>query len=566
MTENSRSHSSEMRRLFLLNLGAGIAFASVLPLTVMLLSGRAAVSVSLWLVSGLAGIGFAATAFWLAGRTLQAHLHNQLVALKALTGDQGPAAGDLSLQSLDTAVQGAVVEVRTLLARLGGTLDEFVPHYRALADTGRYLSARSEDGLQAARAARTDVDGVYQKQKAVMGQVEKLTSRLQDEAAISRELSASLEEMANAIEHSTRKFHETTHSVDQMVDSIGAATGEAEQVARTMERTALDLDGIGAALDNLREGVARSARNAEEVKQDAEQGVGIVTIFVDEMGRIDQESRKAMTAMQRLAQQTLEVSKILEVIKQMVSDTELLAFNAAIIAAKAGAEGRGFSVVAEEIRELADRTAASAGDIESLVKTIQKDTQQVNTTVESTGRFIGRGLELSQATGDALRKIVVSSSEAASSSKTLADQTGEQGLRARGLIEEAGRNLRSVRDISRTMEQLDAAAGQIHAGVTAMKLAADQIARGFDEQVKANRDLDRGIATREEQTRAIFEATRFQMETVARIFEHFGRSEERLVGNAAKAGVIDLEINALEELATELRSVSAGFRAETSST
>ena len=77
---------------------------------------------------------------------------------------------------------------------------------------------------------------------------------------------------------------------------------------------------------------------------------------MNEMARIEQESLKATEAMQRLSHQTKEVAKIIEVIKELVSDTELLAFNAAIIAAKAGEDGKGFSVVAEEIRDLADRT------------------------------------------------------------------------------------------------------------------------------------------------------------------------------------------------------------------
>jgi methyl-accepting chemotaxis protein len=318
--------------------------------------------------------------------------------------------------------------------------------------------------------------------------------------------------------------------------------------------------GTPEALDALRQAVAASADQADSVKGDAEQGLQVMESFIQEMLRIDQESQKAVAAMQRLALQTAEVTKILEVIKALVSDTELLAFNAAIIAAKAGAEGRGFSVVAEEIRDLADRTKASAGEIEAIVKSIREDTGQVGATVESTGRFIGRGTELSRHTGDALRKILVSSTQAAAESNRLADSTGNHGQRVRSLVEDARRSLRSVRAIAQAMERQEDAVGRIQAGVGEMKAAADQVAHGFDEQVRANREFDRSLLAREEQVRAIFEATRFQMETVTRILEHFSRSEQRLYGNAAKAKVINQEIVSLEGLTRQLHELAAKFQ------
>ncbi|PLX73781.1 MAG: hypothetical protein C0614_12555 [Desulfuromonas sp.] len=562
MTEPISPRSNVLPKLVVFNLGLGLTLSFVILAAASLTLGRSAWSPSFIAACLLCGLMFGSTAFWSAHQILKKQLHHQLTDLLLLTGEQPQPVADLNVSALDAKFHQALVQLSALLVDLGNTVNLFVPHYMALADASRFLSARSEDGLQAARTARGDVEDIYQKQKAVMGEVENLTNRLQDEASLSRELSTSLEEMAGAIEHSTRKFHETSDNVTQMVHTIQTTTAESERVAETMERTAHDLDGIGEALQALREGAARSAENAEEVKQDAQQGVGLVTGFVTEMGRIDQESQKSITAMQRLALQTVEVTRIIEVIKEMVSDTELLAFNAAIIAAKAGVEGRGFSVVAEEIRDLADRTAASAGEIEGLVKTIQKDAQQVNLTVESTGRFIGRGLELSQLTGDSLRKIAASSNEAASTSQGLTEKADEQEQRARELINEAGRNLRSIRDISLSMGRLETSVGQIHAGVTEMKGAADQISRGFDEQVKANNEFDRGLANREDQVNAIFEATRSQMEKAGRVFEHFGRSEQRLIGNAEKASVINRELVALEELAGRLRQLTASALAD----
>lgn len=566
MQTSAQGSSTYIRKLFLFNHGAGLIVGACFPFVAYAMLGDQALTPAFFFVCLFAGLALGAASFWFVRQTLKKQLHEQLVALHELLGEDVDVHSGQTVESLFEAVNNTVSKVRSLLTNLYATVDEFVPHYQTLADASRYLSARSEDGLQAAKSARADVDGMHQKQQAVISQVETLNSRSQDEAAISRELSASLEEMAGALEHSSQKFLETTRNVDAMVRTIQNATGQATQMANTTEQTARDLDQIGEALDRLRQGVANTADSSAAVKQDAEHGVRVVTTFTTEMDRIDEESQKAIAAMQRLNRQTAEVTKIIEVIKDLVSDTELLAFNAAIIAAKAGAEGRGFSVVAEEIRDLADRTTTSADEIESIIKSIRKDTEQVNTSVESTGHFIGRGKELSSSTAEALGKIVKSSSQAAEGSHELSQQAAEQGLRARTLIDQAGSTLRSVKEIVATMEEQSAAISRVDAGVDEMKSAADQIARGFDEQVKANREFDRSLAAREEQIQAIFEATRFQMETVERIFAHFGRSEERLYGNAAKAHIIIDEINALESLAEQLRELAACFQSDQGST
>ena len=112
------------------------------------------------------------------------------------------------------------------------------------------------------------------------------------------------------------------------------------------------------------------------------------------------------------------------------------------------------------------------------------------------------------------------------------------------------------------MQEQSVAISRIDSGVDEMKSVSDQIARGFDEQVKVNREFDRSLAAREEQIQAISEATRFQMETVETIFIHFGRSEERLCGNASKTRIIIDEINALESLAEQLRELASCFQGE----
>jgi methyl-accepting chemotaxis protein len=336
---------SYLKKVFFTTHLTGLAAGVLFPFVVSPLIGPAARSWPFILSCVVMGVGLGAALFIFVRITLKSQLRQQLELLRPLAGDIA-MSGD-TVEALHAALETSVGQVETMIGKLLTTVDTFVPHYRSLAESSRYLSERAHDGLAAARSTRTDVESMEQKQQQVMGQVQTLADRAQDEAAISRELSASLEEMSEAMEHSNAKFFETTTSVDEMASSVLEVAAQADEIAQSVEGTARDLDDIGASLAKIRAGGAASAQAAVTVKQDAENGLLVVKTSMNEMERIEEESQRAMTAMQRLSRQTGEVAKIIEVIRELVSDTELLAFNAAIIAAKAGEEGRGFAVCSD---------------------------------------------------------------------------------------------------------------------------------------------------------------------------------------------------------------------------
>jgi len=233
MQTPARGSSTYIRKLFLFNHGAGLIIGGCFPFVAYLMLGDIALTLPFFLICLLAGFLFGAASFWFVRQTLKKQLQLQLQALHELLDEQASEHAGQTVEGLFTAINNTVSKVRNLLTSLQKTVDEFVPHYQSLADTSRYLFARAEDGLQAAQRARMDVEGMHQKQQTVIDQVENLNNRSQDEAAISRELSASLEEMAGALEHSSLKFVETARNVDEMVHSIQNATSQAEPVSYT---------------------------------------------------------------------------------------------------------------------------------------------------------------------------------------------------------------------------------------------------------------------------------------------------------------------------------------------
>ncbi|MCP3176115.1 methyl-accepting chemotaxis protein [Desulfuromonas sp. KJ2020] len=550
---------STMKKVFLITLSAGLVAGAVFPLFAALIIGRQAVSLPFIAACLCMGLTLGVLIYLFIRLTLQKIFRQLLSRLHPLAGGNLHVEGD-TVEALNGAVEKAVCKAEKLVDNLLSSVDEINSLYRSMAESSHYLSERAREGLAAAIDTHRDVQSMDDKQQQITEQMEILSHRTQDESALSRQLFASLEQMSTAIDHSTAQFMETTTSVEEMAASVKEVAGQAEEISRAVEETSHDLDSIGDSLAKIHTGSLASAQAANTVRKDAEDGLRVVRTSIEEMERIDRESQKTREAMGRLSRQTGDVVKIIEVIKELVSDTELLAFNAAIIAAKAGEEGKGFSVVAEEIRDLADRTTTSATDIHHIVKAIQGDTKEMTEAVEATSKRISRGRELSLSTGEALNKILKSSSQAADSSDEIANLTARQGERAKALIHEAGASLRSVRAIARAQNEQQIAISRIMEGVNQMNAAAVQIRRGMEEQVKANREFDRSLAEREQQFLAINEAARFLRETSTRVFAHFARSEQRLRGNADKGAALSREIHSLEALVRNLRQLADAYR------
>jgi len=560
MGQGIASESSYLKKVFFFTHMMGIGGGILFPFAARPLVGEAAYGLGFISLCLIFGYLVAVSSFLFVRSSLKKQLRQQLDLLAPLTGEI--EASDETLEALTQAVGTGVSQVQQLVETMLGTADKLLPHFNNLNQVSLYLVERAKEGLVAAQKNHKNVELMEGKQQELAGMMKTLSHSSQDEAALSRELSASLEEMARAMDHSTMKFLETTTAVEEMTASVREVSNQAEEIARSVEGTSQDMDTIGESFDRIRQGSAAGNEAVQRVKEDAEIGLQMMQQSLQAMDMIFAESQKATGTMTRLSQQAQQVGKIIVVIKDLVGDTELLAFNAAIIAAKAGEEGKGFAVVADEIKDLADRTTDSAQDIQRIINAINKDTEEALAAVDATAERIDQGKENSLKTGEALNKIVSSVELASAATDEINQLTGEQGEKARGMLSEAGESLRSVRAVARAMNEQKIGIQRIQEGVFEMKMAADQVSHGMEEQVRATKELDRGLHDREEQVQNANQATQFLQEAAQHLFEHFNKSEQRLTTNVTRAATVSEESAELQRLTNELRVLGQKFRAK----
>ncbi|MBA2922962.1 methyl-accepting chemotaxis protein [Pseudomonas sp. P7] len=250
-----------------------------------------------------------------------------------------------------------------------------------------------------------------------------LRSTIQNISSASDQLASAAEELSVVTDESTRGLTQQNSEIEQAATAVNEMTAAVDEVARNAVST---------------------AEISQRTNQDAMAGkskVGEAVVAIEGMvGEINSSSSQV----QELAHQTKEISKVLEVIRSIADQTNLLALNAAIEAARAGEQGRGFAVVADEVRALAHRTQSSTIEIEGMINAAQTSATSVVETMTKSQSQANNTRQLAQAAGIALESITEGVAAITERNLVIASASEEQAQVAR----EVDRNLVNIQSLS----------------------------------------------------------------------------------------------------------------------
>ncbi|ROM77529.1 methyl-accepting chemotaxis protein [Pseudomonas brassicacearum] len=241
-------------------------------------------------------------------------------------------------------------------------------------------------------------------------------------------------------------------------DSVTQIASAAEQLSAVTEQTSagvnsqkVETDQVATAMHEMTATVQEVARNAEQASeatvaadQQAREGEKVVGEAIAQIERLSNAVGNSTTAMGDLKRESDKIGSVLDVIKSVAQQTNLLALNAAIEAARAGEAGRGFAVVADEVRSLAQRTQKSTEEIEQLVLGLQTGTEQVATSLDNSRSLTDSSVELTRRAGGSLENITRTVSAIQSMNQQIAAAAEQQSA----VAEEINRSILNVRDVS----------------------------------------------------------------------------------------------------------------------
>ncbi|KPW42277.1 Methyl-accepting chemotaxis protein [Pseudomonas amygdali pv. mellea] len=258
---------------------------------------------------------------------------------------------------------------------------------------------------------------------ALSGMQDNLKSTIGQISSAADQLASAAEELNAVTEESSRGLIRQNDEIQQAATAVNEMTAAVEEVARNAMSTS----------DASRQTSTEAAAGRDQARD-----------AVTAINNVSNEISSSTTMVEELAGRVREIGKVLDVIRGIAEQTNLLALNAAIEAARAGEQGRGFAVVADEVRALAARTQASTGEIEAMIGSVQTSADQAVRAMGNSRTLASNTQSLAQATGQSLERIAQSIAEINDRNMLIATASEEQSHVAR----EVDRNLINIQDLS----------------------------------------------------------------------------------------------------------------------
>ncbi len=205
-------------------------------------------------------------------------------------------------------------------------------------------------------------------------------------------------DMHTSSDHLTLASQELSTTATQISQGAGEQSSRAEHVATASQE-------MSATIIEVAKNTSGASDSAQEANNAACNGSEVVLRTIESMNGIALTARESSEVIFTLGTRSKEIGKIIKVIEDIADQTNLLALNAAIEAARAGEQGRGFAVVADEVRKLAERTGTATKEIGEMIKAIQEETEKATVTMDKEVQVVEEGVSLAEETGNSLREI-----------------------------------------------------------------------------------------------------------------------------------------------------------------
>ncbi|MDC0335992.1 methyl-accepting chemotaxis protein [Pseudodesulfovibrio sp.] len=306
------------------------------------------------------------------------------------------------------------------------------------------------------------LEAAQQKEEAMAAkaEAESAMNEAKEQEAKSNELLAKMQRIAN----------EASVIAEQVTSAADELSAQADQVSQGAEvqrdrttQTATAMEEMNATVLEVAQNSASSAESASQAKEQAQEGAEIVKKAIAAISEVHELTATLKESMGQLGAQTTDIGQIMNVIEDIADQTNLLALNAAIEAARAGEAGRGFAVVADEVRKLAEKTMDATKQVGSAIQTIQDGATANIKSVDTAATAVEQATHLANQSGESLKHIV-----------EYADDTSGQ-----------------VQSIAAAAEEQSAASEEINHAVDDINMIASETVEGMNQSAEAITELAR---------------------------------------------------------------------------
>lgn len=558
-----RKYLSSLRSTYIFMVCFGLLIGAIFPFYSWLFFGAGAFSPLYAIGCVTAGFIVGTFCYQIIKEALKLYVERQWLALSRITGEEAARAaigdGD-ELQQLMECNDTLMKKVSLMVENVSSLAADISTRHGSLtSEFSRTVSSNEKQSVKEKETLKA-VDDMNVFFNNLLKEIEEIAARTDARAAISTEMSATTDAIAGNIKEYSASVMETSASIEEMALSIRETAGNIEALTASTEQTYNSINRIGDSIANVRDNARRTSECSEKVRIQAQDGMEAMTATITAMREIEKSSDSSVDAINRLSLHSARVGEFLDIIKDVVAQTNLLSLNASIIAAQAGERGRAFSVVAEEVRALAQRTSASTSEIEELVSNIREETLAVEMAVTQGKDRVVEGVRRSEKADEALHRIEESAAEASRMVQKIAEATDEQASGSSLITGEAEKNLTRVKQFSKAVQEEEKGAALIVRSLERMRGLSRNITSSTEEQARGNRLYMQSVLEDNEKVKGLRETCIRQI-MMGDVLRNDVTEVDRLIeANAAEAKRIMTEIETINDQIGTIQLELATFR------
>lgn len=415
--------------------------------------------------------------------------------------------GEDEISKLSHSIKEALRSISVILLRV----KEVSRRVSKVATIVEKDSKKTVEGTQLEAEAMQNISSSVEELNSAITEIAEGTDGL---AASTEETAASMEQISTNISQITEGMHGLSEAVEgaassleELLATVREIARGSEEMLRAAEDTMSTVSEISAFIKEVESSAKESARISEKVAQDASTlGVSAIEKTIEGMGVIKSSVERTAEHIKRLSTRSEDIGKILNVIDEITEQTALLALNAAILAAQAGEHGKGFSVVADEIRDLAERTSFSTQEIASIVNSVMAEMKEASRAMNEGLESVNEGIRLAVDARVTFENILESSKKSSDMAASIERATSEQ-TKAIKLVEKAMERVRAMADqIAKATSEQTKGAMIIMKSIENIRDISFKVTRATEEQSQSIRQISKAVELISEKSQQISKA------------------------------------------------------------